>query len=190
MGSTRYPGMCVIASKGISHTRFYGYTLIARVCNVVVFESVFCRSYVRDAEFWVTGTICRQLDMSGDLASSPTHTHMHTRFARTCWPMCAYPYLWRAGFAYHLVLVTQAGVFPATALVSPVADVVRRKLATVGWGRRGLGMPPLPVGSLFRSVVHDILCLELYAISSTFMVRCVCLCVFVCVCVCLCAPMQ
>lgn len=36
----------------------------------------------------------------------------------------------------------KAPVFPPSKLVSPVADVIRQKFATVGWGRRCMGLPP------------------------------------------------
>ena len=34
-----------------------------------------------------------------------------------------------------------AGIFPESNLVSPVADVLRQKLAGVNWARAGLGLP-------------------------------------------------
>ncbi|XP_015585581.1 zinc finger protein-like 1 [Cephus cinctus] len=37
----------------------------------------------------------------------------------------------------------QAGIFPKANLVSPVADVLREKLAGVNWARAGLGLPLL-----------------------------------------------
>jgi len=35
----------------------------------------------------------------------------------------------------------KVGLFPAHNLVSPVADVLREKLAGVNWARAGLGLP-------------------------------------------------
>lgn len=35
----------------------------------------------------------------------------------------------------------KVGLFPANNLVSPVADVLREKLAGVNWARTGLGLP-------------------------------------------------
>jgi hypothetical protein len=35
----------------------------------------------------------------------------------------------------------KVGLFPANNLVSPVADVLREKLAGVNWARAGLGLP-------------------------------------------------
>lgn len=35
----------------------------------------------------------------------------------------------------------KVGLFPASNLVSPVADVLREKLAGVNWARTGLGLP-------------------------------------------------
>lgn len=35
----------------------------------------------------------------------------------------------------------RSALFPATNLVSPVADVLREKLAGVNWARAGLGLP-------------------------------------------------
>jgi hypothetical protein len=35
----------------------------------------------------------------------------------------------------------KVGLFPASNLVSPVADVLREKLAGVNWARAGLGLP-------------------------------------------------
>lgn len=45
-------------------------------------------------------------------------------------------------------------IFPPNALVSSVADVVREKLATVGWGRRGLGIPAQVKNIPAQSVVN------------------------------------
>lgn len=35
------------------------------------------------------------------------------------------------------------GIFPQPNLISPVADILRSKLASVNWGRNGLGLPLL-----------------------------------------------
>lgn len=38
-------------------------------------------------------------------------------------------------------VLLQANIIPPEKLVSPVADAVRKKLATVAWGRKKLGLP-------------------------------------------------
>jgi len=40
--------------------------------------------------------------------------------------------------------ICKANVIPPEKLVSPVADAVRKKLATVAWGRKRLGLPIMP----------------------------------------------
>lgn len=47
-------------------------------------------------------------------------------------------------------------VFPPKALVSPVADVIRAKFATVGWGRRCLGLAPEPSQATKPKVVNQL----------------------------------
>ncbi|PSN43890.1 Zinc finger protein-like 1 [Blattella germanica] len=49
----------------------------------------------------------------------------------------------------------RVGLFPANNLVSPVADVLREKLAGVNWARAGLGLP-LPVGENRKLVTDDV----------------------------------
>ncbi|XP_015120677.1 zinc finger protein-like 1 [Diachasma alloeum] len=39
----------------------------------------------------------------------------------------------------------QSGIFPEANLVSPVADVLKQKLASVNWARAGLGLPLLSI---------------------------------------------
>ncbi|KAJ4447493.1 hypothetical protein ANN_09500 [Periplaneta americana] len=57
----------------------------------------------------------------------------------------------------------KVGLFPANNLVSPVADVLREKLAGVNWARAGLGLPLLsedheqkPAGENRKLVTEDI----------------------------------
>jgi len=46
-------------------------------------------------------------------------------------------------------------VFPPKALISPVADVVREKFATVGWGRRCLGLAPEPSQQIKAKAISE-----------------------------------
>ncbi|GLH02186.1 hypothetical protein R5R35_012139 [Gryllus longicercus] len=69
--------------------------------------------------------------------------------------ICYHVYHWAClnNFAYSLPPTTapagytcpscKVGLFPASNLVSPVADVLREKLAGVNWARAGLGLPLL-----------------------------------------------
>ena len=41
----------------------------------------------------------------------------------------------------YLCPTCESQIFPRNNLVSPVADVLKEKLATVNWARAGLGMP-------------------------------------------------
>lgn len=41
----------------------------------------------------------------------------------------------------NITIFVKANVIPPEKLVSPVADAVRKKLATVAWGRKRLGLP-------------------------------------------------
>lgn len=45
--------------------------------------------------------------------------------------------------AGYICQTCQTGIFPKPHLVSPVADVLREKLASVNWARAGLGLPLL-----------------------------------------------
>ncbi|XP_063221689.1 zinc finger protein-like 1 [Bacillus rossius redtenbacheri] len=49
----------------------------------------------------------------------------------------------------------KVGLFPAANLVSPVADVLREKLAGVNWARAGLGLPLLSEGHEQRPSVES-----------------------------------
>jgi hypothetical protein len=48
------------------------------------------------------------------------------------------------------------GLFPANNLVSPVADVLREKLAGVNWARAGLGLPLVNYSS-FASLMKNLM---------------------------------
>lgn len=47
-------------------------------------------------------------------------------------------------------------LFPAPNLISPVADVLKEKLAGVNWARAGLGLPLLPEEREIKSVVNHV----------------------------------
>lgn len=51
-------------------------------------------------------------------------------------------------------------IFPQPKLVSPVADVLREKLATVNWARAGLGLPLVFIVLIFLRALKC--CLLLY----------------------------
>lgn len=75
--------------------------------------------------------------------------------------ICYHVYHWAClnDFAYRMPPTTapagytcpscKVGLFPASNLVSPVADVLREKLAGVNWARAGLGLP------LFQSQLSE-----------------------------------
>lgn len=46
------------------------------------------------------------------------------------------------------------GLFPASNLVSPIADVLREKLASVNWARAGLGLPLVSGFLIFNKITN------------------------------------
>lgn len=47
-------------------------------------------------------------------------------------------------------------IFPQSKLVSPVADVLREKLATVNWARAGLGLPLVSIELIFLRAPENV----------------------------------
>jgi hypothetical protein len=59
----------------------------------------------------------------------------------------------------------KVGLFPANNLVSPVADVLREKLAGVNWARAGLGLPLVNCGLHVYLVKQLIEVILMYRVS-------------------------
>jgi len=133
-------GVCKCKQRNVTNQFCYICRMnVCESCMVKDHERCIIKSYVhwlQDSDYSSTCSLCLEDIKSGDVIRLSCYDLFHwdcinswaLRFPETTAP------------SFYQCPDCKAPVFPAAALVSPVADVVRQKLSKVAWGRRGLGI--------------------------------------------------
>ncbi|XP_065661784.1 zinc finger protein-like 1 homolog isoform X2 [Hydra vulgaris] len=135
-------GVCKCKQRNVTNQFCYVCRMnVCESCIVKDHQRCIIKSYVnwlQDSDYSETCSLCLESVKQGEVIRLTCYDLFHW----DCFNKWALKFSENASSASYQCPDCKAPVFPSTALVSPVADVVRQRLTAVAWGRRGLGLKP------------------------------------------------
>lgn len=134
-------GVCKCKQRNVTNQFCYVCrTNVCESCMVKDHQRCIIKSYVhwlQDSDYSATCSLCLESIDRGEVIRLTCYDLFHW----DCFNAWALKFPESSKKTDYTCPDCKAQVFPPQALVSPIADVLRQKFATVGWGRKGLGMP-------------------------------------------------
>lgn len=134
-------GVCKCKQRNVTNQFCYVCRMnVCESCMVKDHQKCIIKSYVhwlQDSDYSPTCSLCRENINKGEVVRLSCYDLFHW----DCINAWALKFPENASPTTYQCPDCRISLFPPAALVSPVADVLRQKLSTVAWGRRGLGLP-------------------------------------------------
>lgn len=147
-------GVCKCKQRNVTNQFCYVCRMnVCESCMVKDHQRCIIKSYVhwlQDSDFSATCSLCLDTIDTGEVVRLTCYDLFHW----DCLNAWALKFPENTPITSYQCPDCKAQLFPPSALVSPVADVIRQRFATVAWGRRGLGLPSQHKGVTTETTLH------------------------------------
>jgi len=148
-------GVCKCKQRNVTNQFCYVCRMnVCESCIVKDHQRCIIKSYVQwlqDSDYNAICLLCMENVNAGEVIRLTCYDLFHW----DCFNKWALEHMESTPASKYLCPDCKSPVFPPKALISPVADVVREKFSTVGWGRRCMGLAPEPVQHAKTKVVNE-----------------------------------